>query len=116
MSNRSRYNVQLFPGNVSLPEGHLTPEEMARVDDWLDAHTTPVDIHGEEIDSPLLSDDVAAYRIDSVLVCARSTEPTLNRMALQLASQYHLGNDSIRLINAALLTLRDELRQQPRQL
>ncbi|WP_162925623.1 hypothetical protein [Isoalcanivorax indicus] len=116
MPNHSLNNVQPFPGSSSFPEASLTPQEMATIDDWLDAHATPVDIDGHVVSSPLLSDDVVAYRIDGVLVCARSSASMLGRMALQLAGRYHLGDDSIRLLTAALLTLRAELCQQPHQL
>ncbi|KAF0810789.1 hypothetical protein A167_00276 [Alcanivorax sp. S71-1-4] len=88
-------------------------ETARRIDHWLDEHATALDADGQPVTSLFLADDVVAYRIDSLLVSARTSDMLLQDMARQLARRHHLGDDGIALLQRALDILRGELRQQP---
>jgi hypothetical protein len=102
------------PRPASAGAARLFDSETARrIDHWLDEHATALDADGQPVTSLFLADDVVAYRIDSLLVSARTSDMLLQDMARQLARRHHLGDDGIALLQRALDILRGELRQQP---
>ncbi|MCH8542026.1 MAG: hypothetical protein LAT61_00525 [Alcanivorax sp.] len=86
------------------------------IDSWLDRHAVAVDMDGETVTSLFLSDEVVGYRIEGMLISARSSDGVISRMARRLSCSHHLGDNGIALLQQALETLREELRQQPLQL
>lgn len=119
-SHHSSRNHAVRPG-PNKTESHAAHADALRDDvaiiaSWLDRHAVAVDMNGEAITSLFLSDDVVGYRIEGLLISARSSDGVILRMARRLACSHHLGDNGIALLQRALETLREELRQQPHQL
>ncbi|MBZ2188716.1 hypothetical protein K8B33_06395 [Alcanivorax sp. JB21] len=91
-------------------------DSAAILNDWLDRHAVAIDMNGETVTSLFLADDVVGYRIEGMLISARSSDGVVLRMARRLSCSHHLGDNGIALLQQALNTLREELREQPQQL
>ena len=92
------------------------PDSSAAINHWLDRHAVAIDMNGEAVTSLFLADEVVGYRIEGMLVSARSSDGVILRMARRLSCSHHLGDNGIALLQQALDTLREDLRQQPTQL